>query len=148
MKVVFIENVPHLANAGEIKEVADGYGRNFLIPQKLALPASSPAVKQIEAKRQTKARRDARTGAEIAELGRVLDGKKITLKARVGAEERLHGAITAADITAALDTEGITVDKRKIELSEPIHHTGSYDVTIRLLKDVVPVIKVTVAEED
>lgn len=148
MKVVFVENVPHLANIGEIKEVADGYGRNFLIPRKLALPANSPAIKQIEAKRQTKARRDARTGAEIAELGRVLDGKEITLKARVGAEERLHGAITAADITAALDTEGITIDKRKIELSEPIHHTGSYDVTIRLLKDVVPVIKVTVAEED
>jgi large subunit ribosomal protein L9 len=148
MKVVFIENVPHLATAGEIKEVADGYGRNFLIPRKLALPANSPAVKQIEAKRQTKARRDARTGAEIAELGRVIDGKEITIKARVGAEERLHGAITAADITAALDNEGITVDKRKIELSEPIHHTGSYDVTIRLLKDVVPVIKVTVAAED
>ncbi len=147
MKVVFIEDVPHLASAGEIKEVADGYGRNFLIPRKLALPVNSPAVKQIEARRQTKAQRDARTGAEIAELGRVLDGKEITLKARVGANERLHGAITAADIAVALDSEGISIDRRKIELPEPIHHTGSYEVIIRLLKDVVPVIRVTVAEE-
>jgi large subunit ribosomal protein L9 len=145
MKVVFIKDVPKVASAGEVKEVADGYGRNFLIPRKLAVLVSPEATSIVEAQR----RKEARSEQEYAELAGQLDGKEIILKARAGAKERLHGSITSADIAAELENStGIAVDKRKIELDEPIHQLGSYEIVIRLAKDIVPRIKVTVAEQE
>ncbi len=144
MKVVFVEDVPRVARAGETREVADGYARNYLIPQKLALPLSSAAIGMVEAQR----RRKDKAVAESAGLASQLEGKEVVLKARAGAKERLHGSITSADIAAELENStGIAVDKRKIELAEPIHQLGSYEVTIRLAKDITPRIKVTVTEE-
>jgi large subunit ribosomal protein L9 len=144
MKVVFVEDVPKVARAGETREVADGYARNYLIPQKLALPLSSAVTGIVEAQR----RRKDKAVAESAGLAGQLEGKEVVLKARAGAKERLHGSITSADIAAELENStGIVVDKRKIELAEPIHQLGSYEVTIRLAKDITPKIKVTVTEE-
>lgn len=147
MKVVFLEDVQGVAKEGEIKEVSDGYGRNFLLPRKLALSATPANIKVMEEKKRRQARREAKTEAEIAELGRQLDGKEVTIKANVGAEGHLHGAVTTTDIAAAFERQGINVDKRKIELTEPIHDAGSYNITIRLSKDVVPTIKVNVVAE-
>ncbi len=147
MKVVFLEDVPNVAKEGEVKEVSDGYGRNFLIPRKLALAATAANMKVMEEKKRQQARREAKTEAEIAELGRQLNGRQITIRARVGAGSHLHGAVTAADIAAALEADGINVDKRKIELAEPIHETGPYDISIRLSKDVVPVVKLSIVAE-
>ena len=147
MKVIFLEDVPKVAKAGEVKEVADGYSRNFLIPHQLAMPATAATLKQAEARRQKRARESAQTESEMAELGRLLDGKEITIKARVGASSRLHGSITTADIAAQLETEGISLDRRKIELEEPIHQTGEYEIAVRLLKDIVPKLKLIVTEE-
>jgi large subunit ribosomal protein L9 len=145
MKVVFIRDVPKVASAGEVKEVADGYGRNFLIPRKLAVLVGPEASSIVETQR----RKEARSEQEYAELAGQLDGKEIILKARAGAKERLHGSITSADIAAELENStGIAVDKRKIELDEPIHQLGSYEIAIRLAKDTVPRIKVTVAEQE
>ena len=145
MKVIFVEDVPKVARAGEIKEVADGYGRNFLIPQKLALLVSSAATSMIEAQRRQKAQ----TETESVVLANQLEGREIVLKARAGAKERLHGAVTSADIASELQkSTGIVVDKRKIELAEPIHQLGSYEVAIRLGKDMIPKIRVTVTEEE
>jgi len=149
MKVVFLQDMPNVARAGEIKEVASGYGRNFLIPQKLALLASSPTISLIEAQRKISVRTQQQTEAEVAELANQLDGREIFLKAQVGAKDRLYGSITNADIAAELESAtGLIIDKRKIELAKPIHQLGSYDVTIRLAKDVIPKIKVTVTEEE
>jgi len=148
MKVIFLEDVPDVASAGDIKEVADGYGRNFLIPQKLALLANSQAISLVEAQRRTKACKQAESGAELLELAQELDGREITLKARVGAKDRLYGSVTSADIAAELkDSAGLVVDKRKIELAEPIRQLGSEEITVRLGKDIVPKIKVTVIED-
>ena len=145
MKVIFLKDVSQVAKAGETKEVADGYGRNFLIPQKLALPASPAAVNMVAAQR----RKQVQTGSELAEMASQLEGKEIILKARAGAKERLHGSITSADIASALqNSTGVVVDKRKIELAEPIHQLGSYDIAIRLAQDIMPKIKVVVAEEE
>ena len=145
MKVVFIKDVPKVAAAGEVKEVADGYGRNFLIPRKLAMLFNPAAASMLEAQRG----KEARTEAESVEMANQLEGQEIILKARAGAKERLHGAITSADIVAELqNSTGIAVDKRKVELDEPIHQLGSYEVAIRLGKDIVPKIKVTVTEEE
>ena len=149
MKVVFLQDVPNVARAGEIKEVASGYGRNFLIPQKLALLASSPAISLIEAQRKISTRNQQQTEGEVVEVANQLDGREVFLKARVGAKDRLYGSITNDDIAAEIESAtGLVIDKKKIELAKSIHQLGSYEVTIRLAKDVIPKIKVTVTEEE
>jgi len=146
MKVIFLQDVPNVAQAGEVKEVADGYGRNFLIPRKLAALAHPQAVSQAETKAQ---KMEARLTAELKELASQLEGKEVSLKAKAGAKERLYGSITSADIAAELNnTTGLDVDKRKIELEEPIRQLGSYEVAIKLAGDIVPKIRVTVTEEE
>lgn len=145
MKVVFLQDVPNVAKAGEIKEVAAGYGRNFLIPRKLAALVSPQAMSQAE----TSIKTQAGTNEELVELAGQLEGKEVSLKAHAGAKERLYGSITSADIAAELESAtGLVVDKRKIELDEPIRQLGSYELTIRLGKDITPKIKVSVIEEE
>ncbi len=147
MKVVFLQDVPNVAKTGEIKEVASGYGRNFLIPKKLAVLAKSTAS-ITDTQLKIKIRGQADIEAELVELAQQLEGKEVILKARVGAKDKLFGSITSADIAAELqNTVELTVDKRKIELAEPIRQLGSHEVVIKLAKDIIPKIKVTVIEE-
>jgi large subunit ribosomal protein L9 len=145
MKVIFLQDVPQVAQAGQVKEVADGYARNYLIPRKLAALAHPQAVSQIE----TRAKKvEGRLTAEIKELASQLEGKEVSLKAKAGAKDKLYGSITSADIAAELkNAAGLEIDKRKIELEEPIRQLGSYEVTVKLGQDVTPKIKVTVTEE-
>jgi len=148
MKVIFLKDVPNVASAGEIKEVASGYGRNFLIPQKLALLVNPQAINLMATQRRVKAHQQAESEAEFLELAQELDGREITLEARVGAQDHLYGSITNADIAAELqDSAGLVVDKRKIELAEPIRQLGSYEIVVKLAKDIVPKIRVTVIEK-
>lgn len=149
MKVVFLQDVPNVANAGEMKEVADGYARNFLLPKKLAAQADPKMMNAIEAQVRARVRQAAQNEAEMMELASQLDGKEITIKARIGANERLYGSITAGDIIAEVEKDfGIIVDKRKLELEDPIRELGSHEVPIRLTKDIVPKITVTVTGEE
>jgi large subunit ribosomal protein L9 len=149
MKVIFLENVPKVARAGDIKDVADGYGRNFLLPRKLAMLASPSVINNVEIQRRISAREQARTETEMRELADHLEGKEVVLKAKVGAKERLYGSITSADIAAELNsTTSLAVDKRKIDLDEPIRQLGSYEVTIRLTKDITAKIRVMVTGEE
>jgi large subunit ribosomal protein L9 len=148
MKVIFLQDVSRVARVGEVKEVADGYGRNFLLPQKLAVLASSGAIKDMGVLIRREASHRAKTEAELAELANQLDGKEIVLKAKVGEKDKLYGSITLADIAVELErATGLVVDKRKIELAEPIRQVGNYEVAIKLGKDLVSQVKVTVAEE-
>ena len=145
MKVIFLQDVPNVAKAGELKEVATGYGRNFLIPRKLAVLASPQAMSRVRTSGQVQARTD----QELVELARQLEGKEVSLKAHAGAKERLYGSITSADIAAGLEkVTKITVDKRKIELAEPIRQLGSYEVAIHLGQDIMPKIRVNVTEAE
>jgi large subunit ribosomal protein L9 len=145
MKVVFFQDVPNVAQAGDVKEVADGYARNFLIPRKLAALATAEAMSRVTTGDVAKAR----TETEMAALAKQLDGQEVNLKAHAGAKERLYGSVTSADIAAELEkVTKITVDKRKIELEKPIHQLGSYEVAIHLGKDILPKIKVNVTEEE
>ncbi len=142
MKVIFLEDLPNVAHAGDIKEVANGYAKNFLFPRKIAMVVKPGAV-NIVAARQKK------VIAASQETAKNLEGREVNLKARVGSKERLFGAITTADIAAELNQmTGLDIDKRKIELDKPIHELGSYEVTIRLAKDVVPRITVNVTGEE
>ncbi|MDP6646904.1 MAG: 50S ribosomal protein L9 [Dehalococcoidales bacterium] len=148
MKVIFLQDVSRVARVGEVKEVADGYGRNFLLPQKLAVIASPGAIKDMGVMIRREASHRAKTEAELAELANQLDGKEIVLKAKVGEKDKLYGSITLADIAVELKrATGLVVDKRKIELAEPIRQVGNYEVAIKLGKDLVSQVKVTVAEE-
>ncbi len=149
MKVIFLEDVHNVARAGETKEVAGGYARNYLLPRKLAVLADSQAAELVQAQLKKRAREQAKYEVDMKELAKMLEGKDVALKAKAGAEGKLYGSITSADIAAELDkTHGLIVDKRKIDLAEPIRQTGSYDVVIRLTKNIVPVIKVTVMEAE
>ena len=149
MKVIFLQDVSNVARAGEIKEVASGYGRNLLIPRKLAVLASSPAASLAEVRREISARSRQQTEVELDELANQLDGREVFLSARVGAKDRLYGSITNADIAAELEsTTRLVIDKKKIELARPINQLGSYEITIRLAKDVMPKIRVTVTEKE
>ncbi|MFQ6121517.1 MAG: 50S ribosomal protein L9 [Dehalococcoidales bacterium] len=148
MKVVFLEDVPNVAKAGEIKEVADGYGRNFLLPRKLAVLARAQVTNIIEAQLKKKDRFQAQTEAGMVELAQQLEGKEVVLQARSGAKGRLYGSITNADIAEELSkSAGLVVDKREIELTEPIHQVGDYEIPIKLTKDIIPKIKLTVVAE-
>ena len=149
MKVVFLEDVPKVAKAGDTKEVADGYGRNFLIPRKLAVQATPAAVSSWKTQLERRVHTQAETETELQELAGKLDGKEVVLSALTGGKERLYGSVTTADIAAELErTTGLVVDKRKIELPESIRQVGSYEVVIRLGKDITPRIKVTVTEKE
>lgn len=149
MKVVFLEDVPDVANSGDVKEVADGYARNFLIPRRLASLVTSLVTSQLEAQLSFRAEKQAQIADEFTKAANRLDGREITLKAKVGAKGRLYGSITSADIADELSkTSDLVIDKRKIELPEPIRELGSFEVTIRLAKDILPKIKVTVIEQE
>lgn len=149
MRVVFLTDVPNVAKSGEIKEVADGYARNLLIPGKLAALVNPKIKSQLEAQLKAQNNKQAQIAAGLAKIANQLDGKEITLKAKVGAKDRLYGSITSADIANELTrTSGVVVDKRKIEMLEPIRELGSFDVTVRLAKDIVPKIRVTVVEQE
>ena len=148
MKVIFLQDVPGAGKVGEIKEVADGYGRNFLIPRKLAALAKSESINAIAVKLSARAHSEARTEAELGEMAKQLEGREIFIEAKTGGKERLYGSVTSADIATEVEkVTGFIVDKRKVELEGTIRQIGSYEVSIRLTKDLVPKIKVTVTEK-
>lgn len=145
MRVVFLQDVPKVAKAGEVKEVAAGYARNFLIPRKLALLARPQVLSQLGTREITEAKED----TELMALAQQIEGKEVSIKAKAGAKDRLYGSITSADIASELSkSTGLVIDKRKIEMEEPLRQLGNYEVVIRLAKDIVPRIRVSVTEEE
>jgi large subunit ribosomal protein L9 len=149
MKVFFLEDVLNIAKAGEVKNVADGYARNYLIPKKLATLVNPLVVSSFKAKLREKAVMHAQLEAELSEAANQLEGKEVVLRAKVGTKNRLYGSITNADIASELEKlTGITLDKRKVELHEPIRKLGDYNVNIRLGKDTISTVKVVVSEEE
>jgi large subunit ribosomal protein L9 len=105
MKIVFLKDVSSKGKAGEIREVADGYARNFLFPRGLALPATQEAIKSAKAKAEENARRQSHLQEELSELAKLIDGKEVYFKARAGEKGQLHGSITSADIAKELSKE-------------------------------------------
>lgn len=145
MKVIFLVDVPSKGNAGEIKAVSDGYARNFLIPQGLAMPAIPEVMKQAESTiRKKQAERDL-TKEGLTKLMKQIEGSQICLQARVGAEDRLFGSITSADIAEELSrVVDAPVAKRQVALDKPLRQVGEHEVTIRLAKDLETRITVTI----
>jgi large subunit ribosomal protein L9 len=149
VKVIFIEDVTNVARAGQTKEVADGYARNFLFPRKLALLANSQAAAAVDSHLKKIVKQRALEEAEMTEVAKKISGVEITLKAKVGENEKLYGSVTGADIAEALSkASGCEIDKRKIDLAEPIKQAGSCDVTVRFTHDITAVIKVNVISDE
>jgi len=149
VKVIFIEDVPNVARVGQTRVVADGYARNFLLPRKLAVVADSQAAVAIESQLKKKIKQRDLEEAEMAALAEKIEGVEVTLKAKVGESEKLYGSVTSADIAVELGkSAGFEVDKKKIELAEPIRQLGVHDVTVRFTHDITAVIKVNVMSDE
>ncbi len=148
MKVILTQNVPGVGEAGAIKEVADGYARNYLIPKKLAAPATRSSVKQAEAQAEAIVRKANKQRDTLQQTASALDGKVVRIRARVGSENRLYGSITQADVADAIGKQlNVTVDRRKVELAEAIHRTGTYAATADFGNGIVAQFQVEVAPE-
>jgi large subunit ribosomal protein L9 len=149
MEVLLLQDVDNLGQAGEIQRVADGYARNYLFPRNLAVLATPGAVKQAELRQQAAARRQAKDLADARSLAAALDGLTVGFQARAGETGRLYGSITSANIAAALEKQvGREVDRRKIELSEPLKDLGTHAVTIRLAAEAEAKITVVIDREE
>ena len=149
MQVLLTKNVPELGNAGEIKMVADGYARNYLFPRELAILATPSAIKQATLQRKAVARREEKALSEAQALALLLDGMIVTFQARAGETERLYGSITSGNIAEALTKQaGQEVDRRKIDLEEPLKELGTHAVTIRLAQEAEAKVTVIVEREE
>jgi large subunit ribosomal protein L9 len=146
MKVIFLKDVSK-GKRGEIKDVADGYARNFLLPKGLALLATPSATKEARLLLDKKAEHQARQQEEQNKIAQELDGKEVHFKAKVGAKGRLHGAITSANIAEELSrVSGLEIDKKRIEMEEPFHQLGEYEVVINYGTETHAKIKVIIEE--
>jgi large subunit ribosomal protein L9 len=145
MKVLFKKDVPDVAKAGQVKEVADGYARNFLIPRGLAVAATSGALKQVADVQAVAARRTADEESAARTLKQRLEAEPIVVESKAGSQGRLYGSVTTADVVAAVKKQlGEALDRRDLELEEPVRHVGSYHVAARLHKGITATLTVEV----
>ncbi len=148
MKIILLQDVENLGKAGDLKEVANGYARNYLLPRQLAAGATPSLIanrQQRVASEQRKVEKQAEANRQQAErLGQVV----LTFKARVGSQGRLYGSITSQDVAAGLrEVEGITIDRRMIDLPDPIRSTGTFTVPVKVAQHLEPKITVNVVDE-
>ncbi len=149
MKVILQQDVKALGKKGDIVEVAEGYGRNYLIPRGLAVPLTAGKLKEASLIKEGKAKREERALREAQELAARLQGAVVTLARRAGEGGKLYGAVTSMDIARALEElTGQPFDKRKVELLEPVKSLGSYEVVLRLHPGVQARIKLNVVGEE
>ena len=145
MKVVLLKDVKNIGKRDEILNVSDGYARNFLFPQKLAVEATPGALKEIERKRAAQDAREAERVADAQKKAAMLKGKMIHLEVKCGEKGRLYGSVTSAEVAEALEKQhGVAVDKRKIELGESIREVGIRDISVWLYSGVTTPMKLSV----
>jgi len=148
MNVVLREDVEKLGKRGETVRVAPGYGRNYLIPKKLAYPATPGNLKVIEHEKRAKDTRDAKVRQDHEKMASVISGFSFTVAKKVGENDALFGSVTSQDIADLLAGKGFEIDKRRIELHEPIKTLGSHTVEIKLHKDVTARVSIEVVKEE
>lgn len=147
MRVILRQDVDKLGKTGDVVKVAPGYGRNFLLPQKIAIEATPGNLKIIEIERIASARRDQREKQAASLVAKELEKLVVTIRRKAGEGGTLYGSVTSLDIADFLITHKIDIDKRKIQLEDPIKSVGEYQVPIRLHREVVVPIKVIVEPE-
>lgn len=147
MKVIFLKDVKGQGKKGDVKEVSEGYAQNFLFKNGVAKPATDGNVKTLENQHAAEEKRKENEKQDAVDLGKKLEEVTVQIKAKSGEGGRLFGAITSKQIGEALSKQGFKVDKRKIELEEPIRTLGVTQVPVKLHKDVKATLKVQVSEE-
>jgi large subunit ribosomal protein L9 len=147
MEVILRQHVDNLGERGQIVKVADGYARNYLLPRKLALPATAGNKKHVERERKIMDTREAEEKGQAEGLGARLSAVDITIARRVGDTEQLYGSVTTADIAEYLKGKGFEIDRRKLVLADPIKTLGEHDVPLKLHREVTVPLKVKVIRE-
>ena len=145
---MLLRDIKRLGKAGEIKKVADGYGRNYLLPRGLAVVATASAIRSTQVQKAIEEQREERVRTDATALAERLSELQLTFKVKAGEKGRLYGSVTAADVAAEIEARtGYAVDKRKVVLDEPIRLLGTHKVPVRLLTGLMPEVAVTVLAE-
>lgn len=147
MQIILQEDVEKLGHRGQVVDVAEGYARNFLLPRKLALVASPGNLKRLERMRVVFAKRDATEKSDAQKLAEMLSGVALTISRKAGENDQLFGSVTTSDISDALTAQGFTIDRRKIQLTEPIKLLGEYEVPMKLHREITGTVKLKVTRE-
>jgi len=149
MKVLLMKDVAGVGKAGEIKKVADGYARNYLIPQGLAVLARPGVARQAEERRQAEARKASQQAADAQALAQQIAQLTLTFKVKAGEQDKLYGSITSGNIVEELEKQlGQELDRRKVLLDQPIKQLGSHQVAVKLASDITTEVTVVVERED
>ena len=147
MKLILREDVENLGKGGELVDVKPGYGRNFLLPRGLAVLANPKNVRELEHQRQIAEAKAAKAKASAEAVAKRLADTPVTLQRKVGEQEKLYGSVTAIDIVEALAARGLQLDRRSIDLPEPLKSLGEFEVPVKLHHEVAGKVKVTVEAE-
>lgn len=147
MQVILLDDVQHLGETGEIHEVADGYGRNYLIPQGLARVATDGAVRQLREEERQQARKQAAKKDEAEKVMKELEDMQVVFTAKVGEDNKIFGTVTTQQIAVELSNRGFNVDRRDIDLDEDIRYVGAYTAAIRLHDEVEATLDIQVIPE-
>jgi large subunit ribosomal protein L9 len=147
MEVILKEDVAKLGSRGDVIKVAEGYGRNFLLPRKLAIEASAGNKKVIDQMRAAAVRRSAKEKTQAEELSKQFDGLSVSFQRRSGENDQLFGSVTSGDIADALEKKSFNIDRRKIQLHEPLKSLGEFTIPVKLHKDVTAHLKVLIEKE-
>ena len=148
MEVILREDIEKLGSRGEVVKVAAGYARNFLLPKRLAVMANDSNKKIVEQERQAHLRKDVKLQSEAEDLSKLLTGVTVTIKQKAGENDQLFGSVGSKDVAEALALSHFTIDRRKVQLDDPIKQLGEYKVPVRLHKNVTAQVTVVVAKED
>jgi len=144
IEVILKEHVEHLGRRGEVVKVADGYARNFLLPRQLALAVTTENKRQIDREKTKAEARDAEELTQAQALQTRLEAVEVVIGRRVGEHDTLYGSVTTSDVAEALAAKSLTVDRRKIQMAEPLKTLGEHLVPVKLHRDVVATVKVRI----
>ena len=147
MEVILKEDVTNLGTRGDVVKVAEGYGRNFLLPRKMAIEASAGNKKVIEQMKAANVRRSAKEKAQAEELSKQFDGLSVSFTRKSGENDQLFGSVTSGDIAEALEKKSFHIDRRKIQIHEPLKTLGEFTIPIKLHKDVTAHLRVVIEKE-
>ena len=148
MEVILREEIEKLGRRGDVVKVAAGYARNYLLPKRLAVAANESNKKIVEQEKQAYLRRESKEIGDANDLAKMMATVEVTIAQKAGENDQLFGSVTAQDITAALEKSGYTIDRKKVNLAEPIKTLGDYKVTVKLHREVAIELPVHVIKEE
>jgi len=148
MKVILVESIASLGNIGDVVDVAAGYARNYLLPQKLAMPATGKNVKELEHRKRLLAQKREKIRRQLLSVAEKLDRTTVTFRRKVAEEDKLYGSVSVTDVLGELEAMGFRLDRKSVQLDQPIKQLGKFPVSVRVDADVTASVKVVVEPEE